>query len=103
MGDTGKKAEEGTSSKGRAWRRGWLSGALARALVLIISLLCLPAPLGATPWTETAGNCTFSGDTAGAPLVRSGSCATYTGSLSLSNKGITQIPGDAFSGMGALT
>jgi hypothetical protein len=51
------------------------------------------------PWTLAFGNCTFSGDYAGAPLVRSGSCPTQGGSLGLSGKGITSVPADAFAGM----
>jgi hypothetical protein len=45
------------------------------------------------------GNCTFSGDYAGAPLVRAGSCPTQGGVLDLSGKGITSVPADAFAGM----
>ena len=50
-------------------------------------------------WTLAFGGCTFSGDYAGAPLVRSGSCPTQGGRLDLSRKGITSVPADAFAGM----
>ena len=50
-------------------------------------------------WTVAFGNCTFSGDYAGAPLVRAGSCPTQGGVLDLSGKGITSVPADAFAGM----
>jgi hypothetical protein len=52
------------------------------------------------PWTVAFGNCTFSGDYAGAPLVRTGgSCPTEGGELVLSFKGITSVQPDAFQGM----
>jgi hypothetical protein len=43
--------------------------------------------------------CTFSGNYAGAPLVRTGSCPTQVGWLDLSGKGITSVPPDAFHGI----
>ena len=54
-------------------------------------------------WTMAFGNCTFSGDYAGAPLVRTGSCPTQGGSLDLSSKGITSVPPDAFQNMTQMT
>jgi hypothetical protein len=50
-------------------------------------------------WTLAYGGCSFSGDYAGAPLVRSGSCPTQGGTLELSSKGITSVPAGAFAGM----
>jgi hypothetical protein len=49
------------------------------------------------------GGCSFSGDYAGAPLVRTGSCPTQAGVLDLSRKGITSVPPDAFQGMPQMT
>ena len=51
------------------------------------------------PWTFDFGGCTFSGDYAGAPLVRSGFCPTEGGTLMLAGKGIKSVPADAFAGM----
>jgi hypothetical protein len=51
------------------------------------------------PWTVDFGNCTFSGDYAGAPLVRTGSCPAQGGNLFLGLKGITAVQPDAFQGM----
>ena len=50
-------------------------------------------------WTMAFGGCTFSGNYAGAPLVRSGSCPTEGGTLYLAGKGIKSVPPQAFSGM----
>ena len=55
------------------------------------------------PWTVAFGGCTFSGDYAGAPLVRTGSCPTQGGSLDLQSKFITSVPPDAFQGMPQMT
>ena len=55
------------------------------------------------PWTVAFGGCTFSGDYAGAPLVRTGSCPTQVGWLDLSGKGITSVPPDAFQGLPQMT
>ena len=44
----------------------------------------------------------FSGDADGAPLARTGSCATDCTSLDLSYRAITSMPGDPFADMGAL-
>jgi hypothetical protein len=49
------------------------------------------------------GGCSFSGDYAGAPLVRTGSCPTQIGTLDLDNRGITSVPSDAFQGMSQMT
>ena len=54
------------------------------------------------PWSVTCGGCTFSGNYAGAPLARTGSCATDCTSLDLSYRDITSMPGDPFADMGAL-
>ena len=50
----------------------------------------------------TCGGCTFSGNYAGAPLARTGSCATDCTELDLSYRAITSMPGDPFADMGAL-
>ena len=44
----------------------------------------------------------FSGDYDGAPLARTGSCATDCTELDLSYRAITSMPGDPFADMGAL-
>ena len=54
------------------------------------------------PWSVTCGGCVFSGHYDGAPLVRTGSCATDCGILYLDDKDITSCADDAFSDMGAL-
>ena len=54
-------------------------------------------------WTVAFGGCTFSGDYAGAPLVRTGSCPTQGGYLDLQRKGITSVQPDAFEGMSQMT
>ena len=51
------------------------------------------------PWTVAYGGCTFSGDDAGAQLVRTGTCPTQGGTLDLTGKGITSVPPDVFQGM----
>jgi hypothetical protein len=59
----------------------------------------------ANPWTVVFGefgDCTFSGDYDGAPLVRTGSCPTADGALSLQSKGITSVPASVFSGLTSL-
>ena len=55
-----------------------------------------------SPWSRTCGGCVFSGDEDGAPLTRTGSCATDCTELFLLHKGITSCADDAFSDMGAL-
>ncbi len=62
-------------------------------------LLAASRSASALPWAVGFGNCTFSGDSDGAPLVRSGSCPTQGGELDLIGKGITSVPADAFAGM----
>ena len=54
------------------------------------------------PWSKSCGGCTFSGNYAGAPLARTGSCATDCTSLDLGYRAITSMPGDPFADMGAL-
>ena len=70
--------------------------------LLWILALCLSSALAA-PWSVSFGGCTFSGDTSGAPLERSGSCPTQSGWLYLNDKGITLVKNDSFAGMGACT
>jgi hypothetical protein len=79
---------------------------------------CFYDSSGGCPWTISIGGCTFSGDYAGAPLVRTGTCplsyfdgtgtcptevqvgcATEGGTLDLSSRGITSLQPDAFQGM----
>jgi hypothetical protein len=58
-----------------------------------------PVTCTSIPWTVASGNCSFSGDYAGAPLVRTGSCPTQAGMLDLRFTGITSVQPDAFQGM----
>jgi len=88
------------------------------------SLLALQQVLLFTPWTSAApwivartsqgwvsvsaapvSGCYFTGDSAGAPLVRLGSCSSEGGLLDLSYKGITSLPEPekAFEGMAHMT
>ena len=62
-----------------------------------------PVTCTSIPWTVAFGNCTFSGDYAGAPLVRTGSCPSQGGKLDLSFKGITSVQPDAFHNMSQMT
>jgi len=62
-----------------------------------------PVTCTSIPWTKSFGNCTFSGDYAGASLVRTGSCPTQAGELDLSSKGITLVPPNAFQNMTQMT
>jgi hypothetical protein len=48
------------------------------------------------------GGCSFSGDYAGAPLVRTGECPFQSGSLELEGKGITSVSVGVFANMGQL-
>jgi hypothetical protein len=57
----------------------------------------------ANPWKVEFGGCTFSGDSDGAPLMRTGSCPTMSGLLDLSSRGITSVPANAFQGMSQMT
>ena len=71
--------------------------------LLLVLALCLGSALAA-PWTNTLAGCTFSGDTSGAPLERSGSCSCpKNGAFSLQGRGITSVKNDSFAGMGACT
>ena len=70
--------------------------------LLLLLALCLGSALAA-PWSKTFGGCTFSGDTSGAPLERSGSCPTQSGELWLKDYAITSVKSDSFAGMGACT
>ena len=58
-----------------------------------------PVTCMSIPWTLAFGGCTFSGDYAGAPLVRSGSCPTQAGTLELFSMSIKSVPPQAFAGM----
>ena len=55
------------------------------------------------PWKVTYGDCVFTGNTDGVPLLRHGSCPDQVGSLDLSERNITAVPVTAFHGMGNLT
>ena len=58
-----------------------------------------PVTCTSIPWTVAFGGCTFSGDYAGAPLVRTGSCSAQGGNLDLQGKGIASVQPDVFKGM----
>ena len=57
------------------------------------------------PWEIDFDGCTFSGnltdsaDVSPSPLVRTGDCASSSGYLELSSKGITSVPEDVFANM----
>jgi hypothetical protein len=55
------------------------------------------------PWKVTFGDCVFTGNTDGSPLLRKGSCPDQVGSLDLSERNITVVPVAAFQGMGNMT
>ena len=83
----------------------------APALALVAAAAVAPVPSvradhsrtgHSGPWSVTCGGCTFSGNYAGAPLARTGSCATDCTDLDLSYRAITSMPGDPFADMGAL-
>ncbi len=59
--------------------------------------------VGRGPWKVTFGDCEFTGNTDGAPLVRKGSCPDAEGSLDLQYRNITVVPATAFQGMGKMT
>ncbi len=61
------------------------------------------ASTSTTSWTVSFGGCTFTGDYAGAPLVRTGSCPARPDTLDLSSKGITSVQPDAFQGLSKMT
>ena len=69
----------------------------------LLFALVLLSRTSAAPWTRTFGNCTFTGDSDGAPLVRAGSCPTQTGTLDLSVKRITLLPANVFQNMANMT
>jgi hypothetical protein len=71
--------------------------------LLLAVLLTACGVASAAPWTIVFGSCTFSGDTRGAPLSRTGSCFAQSGKLDLSDKGIMSVPSDAFQGMSQMT
>ena len=88
-----------------------LSSKAAPALALVAAAAVAPVPSvradharygHSGPWSVTCGGCTFSGNYAGAPLARSGSCATDCTDLDLEYRAITSMPGDPFADMGAL-
>ena len=83
----------------------------APALALVAAAAVAPVPSvradhsrdgHSGPWSVTCGGCEFSGNYDGAPLARTGSCATDCTVLDLENRGITSCADDAFSDMGAL-
>ena len=83
----------------------------APALALVAAAAVAPVPSvradhsttgHSGPWSVTCGGCTFSGNYAGAPLARTGSCATDCTDLDLRYRAITSMPGDPFADMGAL-
>jgi hypothetical protein len=59
--------------------------------------------VGRGPWKVTFGDCEFTGNTDGAPLVRTGSCPDAEGSLDLEYRNIKVVPATAFQGMGKMT
>jgi hypothetical protein len=86
---------------------------MLRALLLLALSALLMLTASAAPWTKVIApgldipgtRCDFSGDSDGAPLVRTGNCAkwnVYDVVLDLSNKGITSVPAHAFKDMPAL-
>ncbi len=62
-----------------------------------------PVTCTSVPWTVAFGGCSFSGDYAGAPLVRTGLCPMQGGLLDLSNKFITSVSAGAFDDMSSMT
>ncbi len=61
-----------------------------------------PVTCTSIPWTVVFGDCNFSGDYAGAPLIRTGECPFQSGGLGLNSKGITSISVGVFANMGQL-
>jgi hypothetical protein len=59
--------------------------------------------VGRGPWKVTFGDCEFTGNADGAPLVRRGTCPDAEGSLDLQFRNITVVPATAFQGMGKMT
>jgi hypothetical protein len=66
-------------------------------------LVAEPRGAAALPWKVFFGGCVFTGDTAGAPLVRQGSCPDVAGTLDLSDRKITVVPVNVFQGMANMT
>ena len=104
---TGVVAAEGAAAKGHCplYRRAHARSLVSTSAQQRSTLYGYGGPVTCTsiPWTVAFGGCTFSGDYAGAQLVRSGSCPAQGGTLNLQNMGITTInnllPADAFAGM----
>ena len=95
-----------TSCVGGAHRAGVDGVGCAPSAVLACAVLVLSvgSAHAARPWSVQFGGCVFSGDYDdydGAPLVRTGSCATQGGELYLTNRGITSVKSDSFADMGA--
>jgi len=74
---------------------------LSDVLAGVVLVLSVSSAHAARPWSVQFGGCVFSGDYDGAPLVRSGSCATKGHSLNLYDRGITSVKSDSFADMGA--
>ena len=70
-----------------------------KMVLALLGLLAASRSAFALPWTVEFGGCSFSGDSNGAPLVRSGSCPDQGGRLDLISRGITSLPAEAFAGM----
>jgi hypothetical protein len=88
-----------------------VSGLLAKkkapttlSALLALALLAEPKDASAQPWTLSFGNCTFSGNNAGAPLVRAGSCPSQDDwvGLDLRSRFITSLPANVFEGMSSV-
>ena len=76
-----------------------MGNSCSRKSMLALGLLAASRAASALSWTLAFGGCTFSGNDVGAPLVRSGSCPTQGGTLSLRDSGINSVPANAFVGM----
>jgi len=107
-GFTGRRAGEGATCHRRG--KGKVMGNPLRLDIsskyvskLLLLLALLSSAHAARPWSVEFGGCAFSGDSDGAPLVRSGSCPTTGCTLSLRDRGITSVKNDSFAGMGACT
>ena len=100
----GQRHRQGSAGWGHATSAAKVPSAVKEAnMKYLLALLLLAAEEGsAEPWTVSFGGCSFSGDTNGAPLLRAGSCPIQGGELFLNSKGITEVPANAFQGMGAV-